>query len=109
MFLGSVPKDVVSFRILKLLFGVEMATRVTRMLTESPARPWLDAGNSSVIRVVTNKIHRELTPDNQLFEKCITVAHGRLGLQNRQRYGMRSDLTEMKIGRQLALVTSSSG
>src|SRR5205814_8160826 len=71
LFLSRVPQWIVSFSLLELLLAIDDGTAVARVLRERTIRPGLEAFEGIIVRVVTDEIHRELTSDNQLLQKCL--------------------------------------
>src|SRR5208282_6292834 len=49
-----------------------------------------------------HEIHGKLPPHDQLLEKGVAIACGRRGILNRKRHGMRTNLPEVKVWRELA-------
>lgn len=79
-----------------------MCAFIAGMLADGAPRPRLDTSEGPEARIVADKINRKLAPHNQLFEKRFAVASRCLCAVDRECYGMRSNLAEMKMRRELA-------
>src|SRR5208337_3190639 len=78
-----------------------MCALIKGVLIEAATCPRLDARDGPEARIVADKINRKLAPHNHLFEKRLAVAGGYRCAINCERHRMRSNLTEMKVRREL--------
>ena len=65
-----------SLSVHQLFFRVVVSARVARVLPYRAMRPWLDAREPSIARIVAHEIDGQLAPYNQLFENRIAIASG---------------------------------
>ena len=72
------------------------------MCGEGALRPRFGAAEAIIRRVVADEVHGQLTPDSQLFETGLAVTGRGVGIADGERHGVRPDVSEMQIGRQLA-------
>ncbi len=69
--LPGIPQIVMRLRVLKLPERVQMFALIAGMLCNRSLRPGFGALRRIVLRRITNKVNRELTPYDQLIEVAV--------------------------------------
>ena len=97
-----VPERIVGFRVLDLLFTIDLLPWITEVQSQAPVGPRFARVEAVIARIVPDKINRELTANDQLFEKCFLVDAGRIGFFHREGDRARIDMAEMQVWRKPA-------
>lgn len=87
---------------LELGFAVDLLSSVSKMLAQRSIGPRFASIEPVIGCIVSDKIDRELAPNDQLFEKRFFVLRRRIAIFHRERYREHADLAKMQIRRQLA-------
>ena len=86
------------FGVFQLLSGVELRAFIPLVFFKRPKRPRLNTLKPVIFRIEFHEVDRKLSPYDKLLKECFSILVRCVGILNRQRNRVGTEVAKVKIG-----------